>query len=400
MRATLRWLVAHSPFSPTFMRFALVGATGVVVNNLILFLLHGLAGLLLPIASVVAVESAIVSNFLLNDRWTFRRLQPEVGRFLRFNVVSAGGLLVNVAVLTSLVELFGLHYLIANLAGIGAALAWNFSINVRWTWAPAAEAAETAGAVGTYEKGEAMSEDLVVIPTYNEAQNIKPLVEEILEQGPFDVLVVDDGSPDGTGAIADRMAGQHPHRVRVLHRSGKQGLGSAYRAAFDWALARPYRRIYQMDADWSHAPGTLRELRRKLGEGSDLVLGSRWVRGGGVKGWPFWRLAVSRFGSRYARTILRLRQRDLTGGFKGFRRSVLESIRLEEIRSNGYAFQIETTYRAELAGARVTEIPIVFVDRVRGKSKMGWPIILEAMRVVVGLRLRRPTVDRLREYSS
>lgn len=391
--------MTRMPLSPRFVKFALVGVSGVLVNNLVLFLLHGRAGLPLPVASLVAIESAIVNNFLFNDRWTFGQATPTLGRFLRFNLVSLGGLVVNLSVLTGLVRLFGVHYLVANLVGIAAALAWNFLVNVRWTWASTAPTSVvTSGRV--YEKGGEMRDDLVIIPTYNEAENIVPLVEDVLRQGDFDVLVVDDASPDGTGELADHLTDRYPGRVRALHREGKQGLGTAYRAAFAWALEHPYRRIYQMDADWSHDPAKLPELKEALGRGRDLVLGSRWVDGGGVQGWPVWRLMVSRFGSRFARTVLRLDHRDLTGGFKGFKRPVLESIRLEDIRSNGYAFQVETTYRAELAGARVDECPIAFVDRVRGKSKMGWPIIAEAVRVVVGLGLRPPAVDPLKKYAT
>jgi dolichol-phosphate mannosyltransferase len=397
MSLRLEDLVARTPFSLRFIRFALVGTVGVVVNNGMLFLLHGLAGAPLAAASAVAIEAAIVSNFLLNDRWTFAQSRPTLGRFFRFNLVSAGGLVVNLLVLTSLVDWLGLHYLIANLVGIVAALAWNFLINVRWTWKPTVTLPPPREG-HLQEKGAEMSDDLVIIPTYNEAENLTPTVEEVLRQGDFDVLVVDDDSPDGTGAIADKLASRHPHRVRVLHRPGKEGLGAAYREAFAWALRRPYRRIYQMDADHSHNPQDLPKLRESLVDGRDVVLGSRWVDGGGVRGWPVWRLFVSRFGSQFARTVLGLRHRDLTGGFKGFQRPVLESIRLDDIRSNGYAFQIETTYRAELAGARVGECPIVFVDRIRGKSKMGWPIIAEAVRVVVGLGMRRPPVDRIPQY--
>ncbi len=397
MTGLLRALLARSPLSPRLIKFAMVGSSGVVVNNGVLFVLHGLMGLALPAASVMAIESAIVTNFLLNDRWTFAQAKPTLGRFLRFNLVSLGAMVVNLVVLTTLVDLAGLHYLVANLVGIGAAFSWNFLINVRWTWGSMLQTPGRAPGGYTYERGDTVSDDLVIIPTYNEAENIVPVVEQVLVEGEFDVLVVDDDSPDGTGEIADRLVDRHNGRVKVLHRAGKEGLGAAYRAAFVWALKRPYRRIYQMDADRSHDPGALPEMRAAIRGDADVVIGSRWVDGGGVGGWPLWRLAVSRFGSWFARTILRLRHRDLTGGFKGFRRPVLEAIRVDDVRSNGYAFQIEMTYRAELAGARVRECPILFVDRIRGKSKMGWSIILEAVRVVVGLGARPPVVDRLKQ---
>lgn len=237
-----------------------------------------------------------------------------------------------------------------------------------------------------------MTYDLVVVPTYNEADNLETLVRAVLDQGPgpFGVLVVDDGSPDGTGQIAHRLATSNPGRVSVLHRAGKDGLGSAYRAGFQYALASGAERIYQMDADLSHDPSVLPGLRAALMSGQDLAIGSRYVAGGGVMGWPWWRQLLSRGGSLYAATILGLTPKDLTGGFKGWRRGLLETIRSEETRSNGYAFQIETTYRASIVGARIIEVPITFSDREHGSSKMGWPIILEAVRVVPGLRLRRP----------
>lgn len=237
------------------------------------------------------------------------------------------------------------------------------------------------------------SDDLVVVPTYNEATNIRTLVHQVIEQEPFSVLIVDDGSPDGTGRIADRLADEFPRKVAVLHRQSKDGLGAAYRAGFSQALSDGPSRIYQMDADLSHDPEVLPALRAVLMSGGDLAIGSRYVPGGGVVGWPWWRQALSRGGSIYAGMVLRLRHRDLTGGFKGWRRETLEAIAVDHTLSDGYAFQVETTYRARLAGARIVEVPITFADRRRGSSKMGWPIVLEAIRVVPGLRLRRPQVD-------
>jgi dolichol-phosphate mannosyltransferase len=194
-----------------------------------------------------------------------------------------------------------------------------------------------------------VTDDLVVVPTYNEAANIETLVGRVLDQGRFSILIVDDGSPDGTGRLANALAFEHPERVAVLHRMSKDGLGTAYRAGFARALANGASRIYQMDADLSHDPEILTEMRTALLEGTDLVIGSRYVPGGGVVGWPWWRQALSRGGSLYAGTILGLSLSDLTGGFKGWRREVLEAIRPGDTRSNGYAFQIETTYRAIVA---------------------------------------------------
>jgi dolichol-phosphate mannosyltransferase len=233
------------------------------------------------------------------------------------------------------------------------------------------------------------NDDLVVVPTYNEAANVRTLVHHVLDHEPFSVLIVDDGSPDGTGRIADRLSAENPGRVSVLHRRGKEGLGAAYRAGFSQALAGGASRIYQMDADLSHDPEVLPAMRAALVDGTDLAIGSRYVPGGGVVGWPWWRHLLSRGGSLYAGAILGLAVKDLTGGFKGWRRDVLETTRFRETRSDGYAFQIETTYRAIMAGARVRELPIEFTDRERGTSKMGWPIVVEAILVVPLMRLRR-----------
>ena len=234
---------------------------------------------------------------------------------------------------------------------------------------------------------------LICLPTYNERENLGPITEAILAAAPdVDVLVIDDGSPDGTGLLADELAAREP-RVHVLLRAKKEGLGKAYLAGFDWALARDYALVLEMDADFSHDPGYLPAMLAKAEE-ADLVLGSRYVPGGGTVNWGFGRKILSRGGSLYARTILGVRVRDLTGGFKCFRREVLEAIELGSVECSGYAFQIELTYRAILRGFRVAEIPIVFADRRVGQSKMSRRIVLEAIRKVWGMRgsafARRP----------
>ena len=227
----------------------------------------------------------------------------------------------------------------------------------------------------------------VVLPTYNEHDNLPQIVPGILAAArELDVLVVDDNSPDGTGLLADQLAVREP-RVRVLHRERKEGLGRAYLAGFQRALAGGYGRILEMDADFSHDPARLPALLAASRE-ADLVLGSRYVPGGGTVNWGIGRRALSRGGSFYARTILGLGVRDLTGGFKCFRREVLEAIRFEDVRSRGYAFQVELTYRAVQAGFRVVEVPIVFRDREHGTSKMSWRIAAEAMWLVPLLRFR------------
>jgi dolichol-phosphate mannosyltransferase len=226
----------------------------------------------------------------------------------------------------------------------------------------------------------------VVLPTYDERENLPRIVPAILAASPIlDVLVVDDNSPDGTGALADAMAKEEP-RVRVLHRARKEGLGRAYLAGFADALAAGYGRILEMDADFSHDPGRLPAM---LATGADLVLGSRYVKGGSTVNWGFGRRLLSRGGSLYARTILGLPVRDLTGGFKCFRRKVLEGLDLETVRSTGYAFQIELTYRAIRRGFTVVEVPITFADRRVGQSKMSRRIVAEALWMVWKIRFGR-----------
>jgi dolichol-phosphate mannosyltransferase len=227
---------------------------------------------------------------------------------------------------------------------------------------------------------------VVLLPTYNERDTVGRIVPAILAAAPVDVCIVDDNSPDGTGQIADELAATEP-RVQVLHRPGKQGLGRAYLDGFRWALERGYERILEMDADFSHPPRYLPELLR-LTDTHDLALGSRWVKGGGTERWPLSRQLISRGGSLYARLCLGVSIRDLTGGFKCFRREVLEKLDLSAIRSTGYAFQIEVTYRAIESGFRVVETPIVFVERESGVSKMSRRIVLEAVLTVPFLRRR------------
>jgi dolichol-phosphate mannosyltransferase len=227
----------------------------------------------------------------------------------------------------------------------------------------------------------------VVLPTYNEAENIRGIAATILERLPgATLLVVDDGSPDGTGSIADQLAGVDA-RIRVRHRSAKQGLGRAYLDGFRVALDGGADYVVQMDADWSHDPAVLPALLAPIGAGdADLVIGSRYTPGGGVVDWGIGRRVISRGGSLFARTMLRLTPNDLTGGFKAWRASTLAAIPFEGIHAGGYVFQIEMTFRASRAGARVREVPITFRDRRVGQSKMSRRIIIEALVVVVQLR--------------
>jgi dolichol-phosphate mannosyltransferase len=225
----------------------------------------------------------------------------------------------------------------------------------------------------------------VCLPTYNERENLERMVRALAGKG-VDVLVVDDNSPDGTGEIADRLASELDY-VSVLHRETKEGLGRAYIAAFHHLLAGDAELILEMDCDFSHDPADVPRLIAACEAGADVALGSRYVPGGGTRNWGLIRRTISWGGSFYARIILGLKVRDLTGGFKCFRRQVLESLDLDAIDAKGYAFQIETTYRAAKKGFRIQEIPIVFSERTEGHSKMSRSIVLEAVTRVPMLRL-------------
>jgi len=225
----------------------------------------------------------------------------------------------------------------------------------------------------------------VVLPTYNEIENLPNIAPAILATLPGAILfIVDDSSPDGTGRFADELAAKD-ERVRTMHRRAKQGLGKAYVDGFQAALGFGAQRIVQMDSDWSHDPKYLPALVDGL-EKYDLVIGSRYVKGGGVRNWGILRRIVSRGGSLFARTVLWLSPHDLTGGFKAWRRATLAALPWDTMHSGGYVFQIETTFRAARAGARITEVPIVFVDRRAGTSKMSRRIVVEALAVVLRLR--------------
>jgi dolichol-phosphate mannosyltransferase len=233
----------------------------------------------------------------------------------------------------------------------------------------------------------------IVIPTFNEAENIGPIVRAVTDEmdtialGEYRVLIVDDNSTDGTGELGNGLS-EELDQLEVLHRAAKDGLGRAYIAGFKHALANGAELVIQMDADFSHDPKALGALLAGA-EDADLVLGSRYVQGGAVRNWGIVRKVISRGGSAYARAVLRVNVRDLTGGFKCIRRAVLETIDLTSLRADGYVFQIEVTYRAIQSGFDVREVPIVFVDRAVGASKMSWNIALEAMLLVPSLRRGR-----------
>lgn len=226
---------------------------------------------------------------------------------------------------------------------------------------------------------------LIIIPTYNEKENIREITKAVLELPyDFNILIVDDNSPDGTGDIADELSA-NDNRIHVLHRPGKRGLGPAYIAGFGWGLKRDYDLLFEMDADFSHRPEYLHDFMKEI-ENADLVLGSRYISGVNVINWPLGRLLISYFANRYSELITGLPVRDATGGFKCYRREVLEAIDLSKVKSTGYAFQIEMSMKAYAKGFRIKEIPIVFYDREKGTSKMSFHIAREAAWMVWKLR--------------
>lgn len=230
-------------------------------------------------------------------------------------------------------------------------------------------------------------DSVVIIPTYNERENAAAIIEAVLGlRHEFDVLVVDDGSPDGTAAIVKDKMKEHPGRVHIIEREGKQGLGTAYIAGFNWALANGYDYIFEMDADFSHNPADLERLHAAVAGGADVAVGSRYVKGVNVVNWPMGRVLMSYYASKYVRLVTGLPVCDTTAGFVCYRRKVLENIGLDQIQFKGYAFQIEMKYKAYKKGYRIEEVPIVFVNRVLGTSKMSSGIFGEAMFGVMKLR--------------
>jgi len=232
-------------------------------------------------------------------------------------------------------------------------------------------------------------DSLVIIPTYNEIENIQRMLDAVMALEPsFDVLVVDDGSPDGTAGIVKESQATYPHRIHLLQRTGKLGLGTAYIAGFKWALEKEYGLIYEMDCDFSHNPSDLIRLREACVEGADVAVGSRYVKGGGVSNWPLGRILMSYLASVYVNSILWLGVKDSTAGFKCYRKEVLRRIDLDRIQFIGYAFQIEMKYNAKRLGFRIKEVPITFSDREFGTSKMSMGIFKEAFLGVIQMRFR------------
>lgn len=258
---------------------------------------------------------------------------------------------------------------------------------------------EGAGVTTGTEQPEIAASTLVIIPTYNERENLPLIIGRVHAALPaVHVLVVDDGSPDGTGAIADELAqNDEKGRIQVMHRTEKNGLGAAYIAGFKWGLARDYAVLVEMDADGSHAPEQLHLLLNRVEKGADLVIGSRYVPGGRTVNWPWHRQVISRGGNLYVRLALGAKHRDMTGGFRAYRREVLEALDLDSIDSKGYGFQVDMAWRMLQAGHTVAEVPITFTEREIGESKMSGDIVREAfLKVGVwGLKARLATVKRL-----
>ncbi len=235
-----------------------------------------------------------------------------------------------------------------------------------------------------------MAKNLVIIPTYNEIENIEKMIHTVFAlTKPFELLIVDDGSPDGTATIVKELQGQYPNQLHIQERKGKLGLGTAYIHGFKWALAHQYDYIFEMDCDFSHDPKDLIRLLEACEKGADVSVGSRYCKGGKVSNWPIGRILMSYFASVYVRLVLWIPVKDTTAGFKCYKRKVLESIALDEVRFMGYAFQIEMKYRAYRKGFKIIEVPIMFTDRVLGVSKMSTKIFKEAFLGVIQMRFSR-----------
>jgi dolichol-phosphate mannosyltransferase len=367
-----------------FLRFCVVGASGYAVNICAFAISLALCAQHL-VAAACGFAVAMVSNFAWNRRWTFasddRALASQAARFF---AVSVAACMVAATILELLVGTAGLSPLAAQSAAVIAASPLSFLASKKWSFAEPAAAAAPA-------RRSRRSNTWLVVPTYNEAENLEPFVRQVLPPlasaaGEHRVLIVDDSSPDGTGEIADRLAAELD-AVEVLHRAEKDGLGRAYAAGFERALAEGAELVMQMDVDFSHDPKHIPALIAATAD-ADLVIGSRYVAGGGVTDWGLARRLLSRAGSWYARTVLRVPVKDLTGGFKCFRRDLLERLAPGSFHTAGFGFQVETTYRAVRAGARVHEVPICFRDRQAGTSKMSSRIVVEALWRVLALRLR------------
>jgi dolichol-phosphate mannosyltransferase len=370
-----------------FLRFCVVGASGYLVNICAFALALALSVEHLP-AVAAGFTVAMATNFYFNRHWTFASCHRGLARqATRFFMVSVAACLLASAILELLMGGAGLTAMAAQPASVMAVTPLSFLGSKSWSFKEDPALAEP---VESHDHA-ARPNTWLVVPTYNEAENLEPFVRRVLPRlasaaGEHRVLIVDDSSPDGTGEIADRLAVELDS-VEVLHRSEKDGLGRAYQAGFERALAEGAELVMQMDVDFSHDPKHVPSLIAAAAN-ADLVLGSRYVAGGGVTDWGLARRLLSRGGSWYARKVLGVPVRDLTGGFKCFRRELLERLSASGFQTAGFGFQVEVTYRAIRAGARVREVPIRFRDRQVGASKMSSRIVVEALWRVLQLRLR------------
>lgn len=370
---------------PRLARFALVGVSGVGVNSGVLWLLHSGGGLPLAAASALAIETAIWNNFLLNDLWTFHGHQhrrPWWARAVAFHATAATAALINLGLLLALVAWAGMHYLIANLIAIATAAGVNYSVSALWTWRPPAPQPRT-----TTTTRAGSGKKIAVVPTYNEAKNVERVIEGVLAQGPdYEVLVVDDSSPDGTAEIVAARAEVEP-RLHLLRRNEKMGSGTAYVDGFFEALRLGADMVLQMECDLSH---DARDLARLAETTADMASGSRFVAGGEVVGWPWHHRLVSRGTSLACRGLLGVPLRDVTGGFKCWRRHVLEELPLQEVRCRGRAFEIEMNYLCWRGGYSMTEVPVTFVNRGQARPKLSLAMTLEAAALLWRLSLGTP----------
>ena len=438
-----RLILARRLFS-----FLFVGGVGALVNiacfsSLYALLerqMHNLAAYL--IAFLLATEISILVNFILNDRITFRHLRIHQrswrNRCLRFHTTSVGGTLLTFIISFCLLHMVHTSAIVAQSVALIIATAFNFTFHHLFTYHSGAKqpvhmieveatpeladyepvqenfnvastpetveeqvmstfSAPESGARADYEQGPVLSGEqletllktLIIIPTYNERDNLPLLLKDIFSFAPrTDVLIVDDNSPDGTGDLADQLS-QQDERIHVLHRAGKLGLGTAYIAGFKHAIAQGYDAAFEMDADFSHDPRYLPDMLHAIKD-ADLVIGSRYINGGATPNWTFSRRMISGCGNVFARFMLGIPVHDCTGGFRCYRRQVLEGIDLDSVQSRGYAFQVELTHRVLQGKYKIVEVPITFMDRRMGVSKMSRTIVLEAFTYVLRARFMKP----------
>jgi dolichol-phosphate mannosyltransferase len=396
--------LVQSGWSGRLFSFLCVGSFAALINVFCFFIIYYSiaqkinAFLAYMLAFLIATEISIVANFIPNDRITFRHLP---GRFrswptrcLRFHLTSMSGTSITLVFSFTLFHLLHVLVFLAQAIALVAATAFNFTFHHLFTYR-GGESHATAGnkddppsqsqQTDESQKGTIMK-TLIIIPTYNEAENLPLLLEKTFSYAPqVDVLIIDDNSPDGTGELAEEIRRQDV-RIHVLHRPGKLGLGTAYIAGFQYTIEQGYDVAFEMDADFSHDPRYLPDFLQAI-ERADVVIGSRYIPGGSTPNWSLIRRVISGSGNVFARFVLNIPVRDCTSGYRCYRRSVLQSLNLETIQSQGYAFQVELTYRVIQQGFKMIETPIMFVDRRLGKSKMSHTIFIEAFTYVLRTRL-------------